>query len=311
MRESSLIGTQRDVLFGLRHWAKIVFVQLRVRQWVKNLLVLAPLVFSRSLFAPNAVASALAAFTLFCLMSSSVYLLNDIQDYERDRLHPDKRRRPIAAGEIGLNQALTAAVLLLVFTLGGAWLLSEQFTLILLAYWLINMAYSTWLKHQVILDVFSIAAGFVLRIFGGGVAIHVEVSHWLLLCTTLLALFLGFTKRRHELLILGDDAHSHRIVLAEYNPHFLDMIIAIVTSATLMCYALYTVSEDTVRRFNTEGLLLTIPFVLYGIFRYLYLTYHKNLGGDPTETLLKDLPTLVNLLLWGLVAAVIVYAYAA
>src|SRR5689334_9305810 len=246
-----------------RSWGRIVFQSLRVTQWIKNLLVLAPLLFSRNLFAPHAVFGALSAFALFCLISSSVYLLNDIKDYEHDRLHPDKRQRPVASGDLKINEAVCAMVFLFGAAVIGAWFLSPVFALIILIYWSVNLLYSTTLKNQVILDVFSIASGFVLRVIGGGLAIQVEVSHWLLLCTGLLALFLGFTKRRHELLLLGENSSRHRKVLAEYDPQLLDMIVAIVASATLMSYALYTVSAETVARFHTEGLLITIPFVLY------------------------------------------------
>jgi 4-hydroxybenzoate polyprenyltransferase len=280
---------------------------MRPQQWAKNLFVLTPLLFSRSLFAPAAVGQALVCFILFCLGSSSVYLLNDIQDRSQDRLHPTKRFRPLASGELNLGVALGAMVTFLLVTLAGGLLLDKTLALVLLSYWLINLLYSTWLKYQVILDVFVLASGFVLRVVGGGVAISVEVSHWLLLCTTLLALFLGFSKRRHELVRLGQTAGAHRQVLGEYNSHFLDMMIGIVTASTVMSYALYTVSEETVQRFHTRGLLLTLPFVLYGIFRYLYLVYNKNQGEDPTQSLLTDRPMVINLCLWALTAGVIVY----
>jgi 4-hydroxybenzoate polyprenyltransferase len=281
--------------------------ELRPQQWVKNLFVLAPLLFSQNLFTPLAVGRALTAFVLFCLASSSVYLLNDIRDREQDRLHPQKRRRPLASGDLSATVASAVMIALLLSALAGAWMISKPLALVLFGYWLINLLYSTWLKHQVILDVFAIASGFVLRVAGGGLAIQVEISHWLFLCTTLLALFLGFSKRRHELELLKAGAQAHREVLADYNPRFLDMMIAIVTASTVMSYALYTVSEDTVRRFHTHALMLTLPFVLYGIFRYLYLIHHKNEGGDPTQSLLADIPMLVNVCLWALTAGVIVY----
>jgi 4-hydroxybenzoate polyprenyltransferase len=249
----------------------------------------------------------LVSFILFCLVSSSVYLLNDIQDRSQDRLHPTKRLRPLAAGELNLGIALGAMVTFLLIALAGGMLLSKTLALVLLSYWLINLLYSTWLKHQVLLDVLALASGFVLRVVGGAVAISVEISHWLLLCTLLLALFLSFSKRRHELVRLGRGAEAHRQVLGEYNPHFLDMMIGIVTASTVMSYALYTVSEETVQRFHTRGLLLTFPFVLYGIFRYLYLVYQENQGGDPTQSLLTDRPLVINLCLWALTAGVIVY----
>ena len=288
-------------------WARGLWIELRPRHWVKNLLVLAPLLFSYNLLAPVAVARALMAFTLFCLISSSVYLLNDIQDCEQDRLHPQKRYRPLATGELGVGVALGMMVVLLLCALAGGVVLSKPFALILFGYWFINLLYSAWLKHQVILDVFAIAAGFVLRVVGGALAIQVEMSDWLLICASLLALFLGFSKRRHELVLLGEEAAGHRQVLEEYNPRFLDMMIGIVTASTVMSYALYTVSEETVRKFHTRGLLLTLPFVLYGVFRYLYLVYHKDQGGDPTQSLLTDRPMVINLCLWAMTAGIILY----
>jgi 4-hydroxybenzoate polyprenyltransferase len=234
-------------------------------------------------------------------------LLNDVKDYEQDRLHPVKRHRPIASGDLSVTSGLAFMVAFLLIALGGAILLSFHAFLALLAYWLINLLYSSGLKHQVLLDVFALASGFVLRVLGGAVAIEVDVSPWLLLCTLLLALFLGFGKRRHELVLLGERASEHRQVLSEYNVLFLDMMIAVLTACTVMSYALYTVSEVTVRQFNTQSLLLTLPFVLFGIFRYLYLVYHKQKGGDPTQTLLTDPQIVINLFFWAMVVGIIVY----
>lgn len=284
-----------------------LWTEMRPAQWAKNLAVFAPLLFAQQLFIPGAFARALFAFVLFCGVSSAVYLLNDVLDYEQDRTHPEKRHRPLAAGHLTRGTVIVISGVLLVFVFAGALLLSRMVLSILVGYWLLNLVYSLWLKHQVILDVFAIAAGFVLRVVGGAVAVAVEISHWLLMCTTLLALFLGFCKRRHELLSLGTDGDPHRRVLAEYNWHFLDMMISIVTAATVMSYALYTVSEDTVRKFQTEGLLATLPFVLYGIFRYLYLVYHKELGGDPTQQILTDIPLLLNFGLWVLTVGIVLY----
>jgi 4-hydroxybenzoate polyprenyltransferase len=198
-------------------------------------------------------------------------------------------------------------ITLLLLSLTGGVLLSKDLGVILCGYWLLNLLYCIWLKHQVILDVFVIAAGFVLRVIGGAVAIEVDMSHWLLLCTMLLALFLGFCKRRHELLLLGEQASHHRQVLGEYSPHFLDMMISIVTTSTVMSYALYTVSELTVHKFHTRGLLLTLPFVLYGVCRYLYLVYHKDQGGEPSQCLFTDGPLIINLCLWACTAGVILF----
>lgn len=287
--------------------ASALWRALRPRQWVKNLLVLAPVLFSQNLFNPQAVGRGLVAFGLFCLVSSAGYLVNDVWDLAQDRRHPSKRVRPLASGALGVPVALVAAVVLMLAGLGGALASGGAFALALAAYAVVSVAYSFALKHYVIMDVLAIAAGFVLRAVAGALAIGVEMSSWLLVCTTLLALFLGFSKRRSELLLLKEDAGHHRQVLDEYNPHFLDMMIGIVTAATVTCYTLYTISPETSQRFHTRWLLLTLPFVLYGIFRYLYLVYHKQRGGDPTETALTDAATVVNLLLW--IASVFVVLY--
>lgn len=280
---------------------------LRPRHWAKNLLVLAPVLFSRQLTSRGALITAFSAFALFCAVSSASYLINDLADIERDRMHPLKRLRPIAAGKLGKTAALSTALVLLVFGLAGATAINRRFALVLGCYCLVNLAYTFILKQLVILDIFALALGFVLRAVAGAVVIGVEISSWLLICTTLLALFLGFSKRRYELLLLREDAGDHREVLAEYNPHFLDMMIAIVTASTVTSYALYTASEETVQRFHTRGLLLTLPFVLYGIFRYLYLIYQKDRGGDPVETALADPATLINLVLWAITVGLILY----
>jgi 4-hydroxybenzoate polyprenyltransferase len=199
------------------------------------------------------------------------------------------------------------AVVVLLLALGGAWYLQPGFGLITTSYVLLNMAYSHWLKHMVILDIFAIAAGFVLRVVAGAVVINVMMSHWLLVCTMLLALFLGFSKRRCELVTLATEASQHRLVLAEYDLPFLDVMIGIVASAVLMGYTLYTISSETIAKFHTDRLLLTVPIVIYGIFRYLYLVYHRNYGGNPAHALLTDGPLRLSILLWGLVSALILY----
>ena len=307
MGKSAVIEKQVEVIASSRRWVGSLCIELRPHQWVKNLLVLAPVLFSKNLFNPVAVGQAAVTFALFCLVSSSVYLVNDIKDREQDRLHPHKRLRPIASGEISVKAAVEVMLLLLVTALAGGVVVDRSVALILLVYWLVNLLYSVWLKHQVILDVFALASGFLLRVAGGAIAIQMEMSHWLLLCTTLLALFLGFSKRRHELVLLGDAAVNHRQVLGDYSTHFLDMMIGIVTASTVMSYAFYTVSEETVNRFQTEALLFTVPFVLYGIFRYLYLIYHRNQGGNPAHDLLADPHIIVNLCLWAAVTGVILY----
>jgi 4-hydroxybenzoate polyprenyltransferase len=282
-------------------------VSARPREWIKNVFVFAPLFFSHNLLNSELFASTFVAFVYFCLASGGVYLVNDICDRERDKKHPQKSNRPIASGALPVVVATPAAAILLISAVIGALFLNQAFGLVTLAYVVLNLAYSNWLKHVVILDVFSIAAGFVLRVVAGAIVIDVMISHWLLICTMLLALFLGFSKRRYELVNLTTEASLHRRVLAEYDPQFLDMMIGIVTSVTVVAYVLYTISEETIQRFHTEKLLFTVPFVIYGIFRFLYQVYHKNGGGDPSRTLVTDGPLLINIVLWGAVCWVIVY----
>ena len=285
----------------------LAVVSTRPGEWIKNAVLFAALFYSKNLLNAELLWKSVMAFVLFCVATSGVYLINDICDRDSDNKHPQKSGRPIASGALPVAVALPVAICLLAAAIIGAFLLSLPFGLVTFGYVVLNIAYSNWLKHMVILDVFSIAAGFVLRVVAGAVVINVEMSHWLLICTMLLALFLGFSKRRYELVVLANDATLHRRVLAEYNPTFLDMMIGIVTSATVIGYALYTISNETIQRFHTDQLLLTVPFVLYGIFRYLYLVYHKNHGGDPSRALLTDVPLLANIVLWGLVCGLIIY----
>jgi len=283
-----------------------IFVSLRPRQWVKNLFVFAGLVFAQKLFTPS-VWPALGAFAVFCALSGSVYLLNDAADREKDRLHPDKKWRPIASGRLPAGTAVTAAAVLVVAALAGSLVLSRPLAVVALAYAVLLGAYSVWLKHLVIVDVIVVAIGFVLRAVAGAVAIDVGISGWLLICTVLMALFLALGKRRHEYLTLGEAAVRHRPILAEYSAGLLDQMIAVVTASTVTAYALYTMSPETVAKFETRLLPATLPFVLYGIFRYLYLLYRRQLGGNPSELFLNDGPLLVNTLLWILAVALIIY----
>ena len=283
-----------------------IFVSLRPRQWVKNLFVFAGLVFAQKLFTPS-VWPALGAFAVFCALSGSVYLVNDAADREKDRLHPDKKWRPIASGRLPAGTAVTAAAVLVVAALAGSLVLSRPLAVVALAYAVLLGAYSVWLKHVVIVDVIVVAIGFVLRAVAGAVAIDVGISGWLLICTVLMALFLALGKRRHEYLTLGEAAVRHRPILAEYSAGLLDQMIAVVTASTVTAYALYTMSPETVAKFETRLLPATLPFVLYGIFRYLYLLYRRQLGGNPSELFLNDGPLLVNTLLWILAVALIIY----
>jgi 4-hydroxybenzoate polyprenyltransferase len=279
---------------------------MRPRQWAKNLFVFAGLLFAQKLFTPLT-ALAVAAFAVFCALSGAMYLLNDVADREKDRLHPRKRERPVASGRLSVPTAVAAAALLLVVALAAAVAISWPFAAVAVAYAGLLTLYSVWLKHLVIVDVLVVACGFVLRAVGGAVAIDVEISGWLLICTILLALFLALGKRRHEYLALGGGAAMHRPILAEYSAGLLDQMIAVVTASTVTAYALYTMSPETVAKFHTHLLPATLPFVLYGIFRYLYLLYSRQLGGNPSELFLNDLPLLVNTFLWLVTVLVIVY----
>jgi 4-hydroxybenzoate polyprenyltransferase len=281
-------------------------ISLRPAQWVKNLFVFAGLIFSQQLFTPLAW-SAVAAFAIFCGLSGAIYLFNDVGDREKDRLHPTKRRRPIPAGEVSVPVALAAGAGLIIVSLVFAFEISAAFASTAVAYVVLLSAYTLWLKHIVIVDVLVVALGFVIRAAAGAVAIEVDISGWLLICTILLALFLALGKRRHEYLAFEADPGRHRPILAEYNPALLDQMIAVVTASTVTAYSLYTMSPETVAKFRTHWLPATLPFVLYGIFRYLYLLYRQRLGGNPSELFLSDRALLLNTVLWMVAVLVIVY----
>lgn len=287
--------------------AASLFLALRPAQWTKNLIVFAALIFGQRLLDGEAVLRSVVAFLAFCALSGVVYLLNDVVDREADRQHPLKRLRPIAAGDLSVTAALVSGAVLLVGALTASALLGGVFLAHAVTYVALQVAYTLGLKRQVILDVLSIALGFVVRASAGGAAIGVPVSQWLLICTILLALFLALAKRRHEITLLGDDAARHRAILGEYTPYLVDQMIAVVTASTLMGYAFYTVSNETEQRFGTEWLGLTLPFPLYGIFRYLYLVHRRSQGGSPTELLLADRPLLVCVALWGATIIALIY----
>jgi 4-hydroxybenzoate polyprenyltransferase len=253
------------------------------------------------------VAEASVAFVIFCALSGAVYVINDVLDRESDREHPVKARRPIASGALSVPAAAWTAVVLVVAGLGGAFDLNSRLGIVAAAYFGLFGLYSTLLKHIVIIDVLTIAIGFVLRAVAGAVAIEVEISHWLLVCTFLLALFIALAKRRHELVLLTNAATSHRPILSEYTPYLLDQMIAVVTASTLIAYVFYTISPDTQQKFGTPWLGLTIPFPLYGILRYLYLVHQREGGGSPSDLLLTDRPMLGCVVLWVLAVALIIY----
>jgi 4-hydroxybenzoate polyprenyltransferase len=286
---------------------KKIWISMRPIHWVKNLLVFAGLLFSQNFFSPPHFLKSLFAFALFCGISSSVYILNDILDLKHDKLHPIKSKRPLASGELSLSSGLIFSLLLGGIAIILSFLLQKNFGLIVVIYFFLNLLYSTHLKQVVILDVMCVAAGFVLRAVAGAIVIEVTISSWLVVCTILLALFLGFSKRRHELILLEDNAVNHRRILAEYSPYFLDQMIAVVTASTVVAYAFYTLSPEVMEKLGTKYMDLTIPFVLYGIFRYLYLIHQKKEGGRPTKMLLTDKPILINILLWLVAVFLILY----
>jgi 4-hydroxybenzoate polyprenyltransferase len=288
-------------------WALVATV--RPKQWIKNFFVFGPLLFSHELKDGAKDLAALAGFALFCLAASGVYIVNDLMDLEADRLHPTKRLRPIASGRISQALAAALAVILLIVTAAGSLALGNMFALLILCYVLMNISYSLGLKQVVIIDVMMIGGGFVIRVLAGAAAIRVSPSHWLVLCTILLAVFLGFTKRRAELTLLQENAVGHRKVLTSYSAAFLDQMISVVTAATLMCYILYAVDVRTVEAVGggSRGLLLTVPLVMYGIFRYLYLVYHLEEGGSPTQALLEDRMMLLSVVLWVVLCVVVIY----
>ena len=280
---------------------------LRPRQWTKNLLVFAGLIFGEKLRDPSALAQAVAAFAVFCALSGVVYLINDVRDRDADRQHPTKSKRPIASGALAPNTAIGAAAVIAVVAAAAAWWINPTFFAIAVSYLVLLTLYSVQLKHVVLLDALAVAGGFVMRAAAGAAAVDVHVSHWLLVVTLLGALFLALSKRRAELVTLADGATAHRPTLAEYSPYLLDQMISVVTASTLLAYAFYTISPETVAKFGTDRLVWTVPFPLYGIFRYLYLVHQRAGGGNPSETLIEDRPIQICIALWGATILLILY----
>jgi 4-hydroxybenzoate polyprenyltransferase len=279
---------------------------MRPKQWVKNVFVFAPLIFDEKLFNPLYLSRTIAGFVLLCLTSGAVYIINDLADVEKDRNHPKKRQRPLASGQLGTRAATTMAVLIPLIALPLGFLVDPVLAGILAGYLLVQIAYSFWLKNVVIIDVMIVASGFLLRVAAGVPLVEAErFSPWLYICMTLLALLIGFGKRRHELVLLEENASGHRQSLQDYNLSLLDHVISIVTASTLLTYALYTFSAPNLPRNHT--MMLTIPFVLYGIFRYLYLIHVREMGGSPEEIVLSDQPLQAAIVLWGLSVVVVMY----
>jgi 4-hydroxybenzoate polyprenyltransferase len=279
---------------------------MRPRQWTKNAFLFAALVFDGKLFHLVDFMRTLAGFGLFCLISSAIYIFNDLLDVESDRQHPVKKNRPIASGKLPVSVAVAAGSVLVVFTLAAGYALAWQFALTLFVYFILMLAYSKWLKRILILDVLILAAGFVLRVHAGTTLIVVErFSPWLYVLMTLLALYLGFGKRRAELALLAEEASTHRRVFDGYTVPLLDQFITIVSGTTIVAYSLYTFFRPAA----PESLMLTIPFVVYAIFRYLYLVQVKKIGGEPEEILLSDHPLQISILLWGLAILTVFYFF--
>ncbi len=278
---------------------------LRPQQWVKNVFIFAGLIFSRHFYYAESIITAIAAFVIFCALSSAVYILNDVLDYREDAVHPTKRTRPIAAGKIKRTTAVVFSAGIGIIALYAAHFVGTHFLFICVLYTVMMTTYSVVVKHVIILDILFVAIGYVLRAIAGAVAISVEISAWLLLCTLLFALFLVVSKRRTEIVLLGDNAMRHRKTLNQYSVAILDQMIAIVTSACVVSYCLYTLAPETVAKFNTKNLIFTVPFVVYAIFRYLYITYRRTDAAVPEQALLTDMPLLVCFVLWVVVCVVI------
>ncbi len=280
---------------------------LRIYQWSKNLLVFAALIFAGELADLPALIKSIIAFLAFCLSASSAYILNDIIDIERDRLHPEKSQRPLPKGEVSISSAITLIIILIACSLSLSIYLGVKFLLILCIYVFLTVSYSLIWKGIFLLDVLVLALGFVVRAIAGAIAINVVFSNWLIVCTLFLALFLGLAKRRSELLLLKEDAESHRSVLIYYTKEYLDQLLLIVAGGAIITYTIYTCSPEVVKRLGTDKLYLGLPFVIYGLFRYLYLVHYKNEGSDPSKILISDYPILICVFLWAVLNVVLIY----
>jgi 4-hydroxybenzoate polyprenyltransferase len=290
----------------MRAMLKTFIKALRPRQWLKNIFIFAALVFDQQLLQPVSLLRTIVGFILLCLGASTVYLINDIADLEQDRQHPIKKLRPLAAGHLSVRSAQITAVVFFILSIGGGFVLDREFGMIISAYVFMNVLYSFWLKHIPIIDVMIVASGFVLRVAAGVTLITVQrFSPWLYMCTTLLALFIGFGKRRAEIMLLAEEANSHRRVLDGYTIPFLDQLIVIISGTTIVAYSLYTFSAENLPA--NYLMMLTIPFVVYGLFRYLHLVNVQNAGGAPEEVVLTDWPLMLTVILWGITSVVILY----
>lgn len=279
----------------------------RPRQWVKNILIFAGLIFSKNLFNPEKFLSSFLAFLIFCLVSGIVYTINDIIDLPYDKINPLKRKRPLASGRLKIFYAKLAVAILLPLSLAVSYLFNYKFFLIVIGYILLQTLYTLYIKNLPILDILSISFGSLLRVIAGTVVIDVSISSWLIICTLLLALLLALSKRRYELVTLNIALESKRKVLKDYDLQLLDQMITITTASVLITYSLYTMSQETIERFGTSNLVFTVPFVLYGIFRYLYMVYKKGFGESPEGAFLADKPLMIDVILWIIMVFVIIY----
>ncbi len=282
----------------------------RPSQWVKNGIVLAAVLFAGDIRNLAKMETALAAMLIFCLLSSAVYVLNDIVDRDKDKIHPLKKDRPIAAGRVSVGVAIVVVILLAGCGFVAAMFINKLFLIFSAVFVVVNLLYSSLLKNVVIVDVMTLAFSFVTRAYAGAVAVDVAASKWLLINTLLLALFLGFGKRRHELVLLDVEATAHRKSLSNYSPYLLDQLIGVTTASVVVMYMLYTFSDEVSAKLGTQNLYVTIPFVVYGIFRYLYLIHRKQEGGSPTKVLYTDKPILLTVLLWLLTVISVLYHFA-
>jgi 4-hydroxybenzoate polyprenyltransferase len=290
-----------------------VLQSMRPGQWTKNLVVFAALIFSRSFTDVALVIKSIEAFAVFCVLSGIIYLINDIADIEKDRLHEEKRRRPLPSGRLGRTEAMTAAVVGLVVAIFAAFRIGSEFLVVTVVFVALNLLYSFRLKRVVLLDVISISMSFILRAIGGVEALRslnpsIEISAWLLICTLFLSLMLAFCKRRHELLTM-DAAGAHRAVLEEYSPALLDQLVSITAGGSVIAYAIYTIWPDTVDKFGTTNLVYTVPLVLIGVMRYLYLVYNKQKGGSPSDLLLQEKFILITVLAWIVLVVAILWFF--
>lgn len=286
---------------------KNIFKAMRMQQWIKNLLIFSALIFSGKLTQGVFCLKTVIAFFSFSFAVSALYLFNDWFDVNQDKVHPIKQHRPFAKGLITVKELFSYLVILLVFSFSLAILINVKFLILLLVCIFLNLLYTVYFKHIMILDVLFLSLFFILRVMAGALAVEVTASFWLIICTFMLATFMGLGKRRHELIVLDSVAKEHRRVLEHYDSYFLDQMIAVVTTSTLMSFILYTVSDEAVANFGSVNLLYTTPFVLYGIFRYLYLIHCENKGGDPAALVVSDIPMLVNVFLWAGCSALIIY----